>query len=187
MPRGGLNSRPLQKWKEQLLNEKKKKYAFNRARAADLPHAKETPWHWATEAITKDAIYLNSYTQSEILDEIKIFAMPKENSVSKSRKKNSKFIFFRIWSLDFSSFTSYGFLLPKGRTPNSQKSARISIYSKLISDSVTWVPGQFRMGECHPLLKINRCLGTHGTCTWNTYRNFLFWIHTFKIQTLKDF
>ena len=82
------------------------------------------------------AIFFNIYTQSEILDEIKIFAMPKENSVSKSRKKNSKFIFFRIWSLDFSSFTSYGFLLPKGRTPNSQKSARISIDSKSISDCV---------------------------------------------------
>ena len=82
------------------------------------------------------AIYLNLYTQSEILDEIKIFAMPKENCVSKSRKKNSKFIFFRIWSLDFSSFTSYGFLLPKGRTPNSQKSARISIDLESISDCV---------------------------------------------------
>ena len=62
--------------------------------------------------------------------------MPKENSVSKSRKKNSKFIFFRIWSLDFSSFTSYGFLLPKGRTQNSQKSARISIDLESISDCV---------------------------------------------------
>ena len=136
MPRGGLNSRPLQKWKEQLLNDKKKKYAFNRARAADLPHAKETLWHWATEAITKDAIYLNSYTQSEILDEIKIFAMPKENSVSKSRKKNSKFIFFRIWSLDFSSYTSYGFLIAKGRTLNSQNSAKISIDLESVSDCV---------------------------------------------------
>ena len=45
-------------------------------------------------------------------------------------------------SLDFSSYTSYDFLISKERTPNSQKSARISIYSKLISDSVTWVPGQ---------------------------------------------
>ena len=46
--------------------------------------------HFGTELrrqLQKDAIYLNSYTQSEILDEIKIYAMPKENSVSKSRKK----------------------------------------------------------------------------------------------------
>ena len=136
MPRGGFELTTPTKMKRTAFEWQKKKYAFNRARAADLPHAKETLWHWATETITKDAIYLNSYTQSEILDEIKIFAMPKENSVSKSRKKNSKFIFFRIWSLDFSSFTSYGFLLPKGRTPNSQKSARISIDLESISDCV---------------------------------------------------
>ena len=105
----------------------------------------------------------------------------------KLHEKKFKFNFFRILSLDFTFYTSYDFLISKERTPNSQKSARISIYSKLISDSVTWVPGQFRMGECHPLLKINRCLGTHGTCTWNAYQNFLFLIHTFKIQTLKDF
>ena len=133
---GGFELTTPTKMKRTAFEWQKKKYAFNRARAADLPHAKETLWHWATEAITKDAIYLNSYTQSEILDEIKIFAMPKENSVSKSRKKNSKFIFFRIWSLDFSSFTSYGFLLPKGRTQNSQKSARISIDLESISDCV---------------------------------------------------
>ena len=133
---GGFELTTPTKMKRTAFEWQKKKYAFNRARAADLPHAKETLWHWATEAITKDAIYLNLYTQSEILDEIKIFAMPKENSVSKSRKKNSKFIFFRIWSLDFSSFTSYGFLLPKGRTPNSQKSARISIDLESISDCV---------------------------------------------------
>ena len=137
---GGFELTTPTKMKRTAFEWQKKKYAFNRARAADLPHAKETLWHWATEAITKDAIYLNSYTQSEILDEIKIFAMPKENSVSKSRKKNSKFIFFRIWSLDFSSFTSYGFLLPKGRTPNSQKSARISIDLESISDCVVPIP-----------------------------------------------
>ena len=133
---GGFELTTPTKMKRTAFEWQKKKYAFNRAQAADLPHAKETLWHWATEAITKLSIYLNSYTQSEILDEIKIFAMPKENSVSKSRKKNSKFIFFRIWSLDFSSFTSYGFLLPKGRTPNSQKSARISIDLESISDCV---------------------------------------------------
>ena len=107
----------------------------------------------------------DSYLRSEILDNIFRFAIAKWGCISKSMKKKIKFIFFRILSLDFSSYTSYDFLISKERTPNSQKSARISIYSKLISDSVTWVPGQFRMGECHPLLKINRCLGTHGTCT----------------------
>ena len=74
--------------------------------------------------------------------------MPKENSVSKSRKKNSKFIFFRIWSLDFSSFTSYGFLLPKGRTPNSQKSARISIDLESILDCVGSAPNFDALALC---------------------------------------
>ena len=51
-------------------------------------------------------------------------------------KKNLKFIFFRIWSLHFSSYTSYGFLIAKGRTLNSQNSARISIDLESVSDCV---------------------------------------------------
>ena len=51
-------------------------------------------------------------------------------------KKELNINFLRIWSLDFSSYTSYGFLIAKGRTLNSQKSARISIDSKSIPDSV---------------------------------------------------
>ena len=52
-------------------------------------------------------------------------------------KKKLKINFLRIWSLDFSSYTSYDFLIAKERTPHSQKCARISIDSKSIPDSVT--------------------------------------------------
>ena len=72
----------------------------------------------------------DSYLRSEILDNISRFAIAEWNCISKSMKKKLKFIFFRILSLDFSSYTSYDFLISKERTPNSQKSARISIHSK---------------------------------------------------------
>ena len=69
-------------------------------------------------------------------------ASAKGHYISKSRGKKLKINFLRIWSLDFSSYTSYDFLIAKERTPHSQKSARISIDSKSIPDSVqsvaTW-------------------------------------------------
>ena len=95
MPRGGVWTHdPYKNEKNSFWMTKKKKYAFNRARAADLPHAKETLWHWATETITSITIYFNLYTQSEILDEIKIFAMKRELRF-KIQEKKIKIHFFQ--------------------------------------------------------------------------------------------
>ena len=75
------------------------------------------------------------YLRSKILDNISRFAMENE-IVFQNPGKKLKFNFFRILSLDFSFHTIYDFLIGKERTPNSQKSARISFDSKSISDSV---------------------------------------------------
>ena len=76
------------------------------------------------------------YLNSEILDDIISFATAKGDCISKSREKDLKFIFFRIWLLNFSFYFGYGFLIAKGRTLKSQNSARISIDLESVSDCV---------------------------------------------------
>ena len=60
----------------------------------------------------------------------------KEIAFQNPGEKDLRFIFFKIWSSDSSSYTSYGFLIAKGRTLNSQNSARISIDLESVSDCV---------------------------------------------------
>ena len=113
------------------------------ARAADLQSAKHTLWHWATETI-KDCCqlfwYLISIWNDRWCHKICLWkdglASAKGHYISKSREKKLKINFLRIWSLDFSSYTSYDSLIAKERTPHNQKCARILIDSKSIPDSV---------------------------------------------------
>ena len=148
-PMGGLNSRPQQKWQKQLLNDQKGNVPATRLeprtfRVQNTHSGTELQRQlgycqlfWYLIRIWNDRWYHKICLWKDGL------ASAKGHYISKSREKKLKINFLRIWSLDFSSYTSDDFLIAKERTPHSQKCARILIDSKSIPDSVFWNPTIF--------------------------------------------